>query len=156
MDAKLKQKARELAQRLRDAANLPDHGGWRQVLMDCGHDADLLARALQAQQPEARVGGAVEPFGWVYQHEETGHMSFCPNDGVNTPEIFQRLNSRHVLCGPVYTTPPAKVPEGWKLVPVEATPEMLRVFMRNCEFDGEARQDYADLLAAAPAPKEGV
>lgn len=60
--------------------------------------------------PAPQGGGEAEPIGWVYQHEETGHMSFCPNDGVNTPELFQRLNSRHVLCGPAYATPPAQQP----------------------------------------------
>lgn len=46
-----------------------------------------------------------EPFGWVFQHEETGHMSFCPNDGINTPELFAHINSRFTLCGPAYTRP---------------------------------------------------
>ena len=46
-----------------------------------------------------------EPIGWVYQHDETGRMTFCENDGINTPEVFQRLNPRHTLCGPAYTTP---------------------------------------------------
>jgi len=35
-------------------------------------------------------------------------MSFCENDGINTPEVFQKLNPRHVLCGPAYTHPPAR------------------------------------------------
>ena len=49
---------------------------------------------------------SADPIGWVYQHEDTGLMTFCENDGINTPEVFQRLNPRHVLCGPAYTTRP--------------------------------------------------
>lgn len=59
--------------------------------------------ALQAEP----VAVPAEPIGWVYQHEETGRMSFCENDGINTPEVFQPLNPRLTLCGPAYTAPPA-------------------------------------------------
>lgn len=50
-----------------------------------------------------------EPVGWVYQHEETGRMSFCENDGINTPEVFGPLNPRLTLCGPAFTAQPAPV-----------------------------------------------
>ena len=43
-----------------------------------------------------------------------------------------------------------RVPEGWKLVPVEPTPEMLAAV----SWPGCARTDYAHMLAAAPS-KEG-
>jgi len=46
-------------------------------------------------------GGAV--IGWVFQHDETGRMAFCENDGVNNPENFAKNNPRYALCGPAYT-----------------------------------------------------
>ena len=64
--------------------------------------------------PPAALAVPAEPIGWVFQHEDTGRMTFCANDGINTPEVFQRLNPRHVLCGPAYTQaqqPAAAVPE---------------------------------------------
>lgn len=43
--------------------------------------------------------------GWVFQHGETGRMTFCPNDGVNTPDVFAELNPGYTLCSAVFTTP---------------------------------------------------
>lgn len=59
-----------------------------------------------AGHPEAQQPEAVEPIGWVFQHAETGRMTFCANDGINTPVGFLRLNPRHKLCRVVYTNPP--------------------------------------------------
>lgn len=47
------------------------------------------------------------------------------------------------------------VPDGWKLVPVEPTPEMMRSGM-NVPFNKAARHNavYRAMLAAAPTPAE--
>lgn len=100
---------------------------------------DAAIAALSAPQG----GGEVEPFGWVYQHEETGHMSFCPNDGVNTPEFFQRLNSRHVLCGPVYTAPPAQQPRLSAEI-INALPEEVRSYIMWLETDADPAGTLGD------------
>lgn len=68
-----------------------------------GELAEAIVAAVCARA--ASCGGG-EPIGWVFQHEDTGRMTFCENDGINTPEVFVRLNPRHTLCGPAYTTPP--------------------------------------------------
>lgn len=47
----------------------------------------------------------------------------------------------------VYAHPPAKVPEGWKLVPIKPTKEMKAV----CRVAGKT-QVWADMIAAAPNP----
>lgn len=54
----------------------------------------------------------------------------------------------------------ASVPEGWKLVPVEATPEMISAGAVH-HYGACSRQDRSDadkawdaMLAAAPQPKE--
>lgn len=33
--------------------------------------------------------------GWVFQHDETGRMAFCPNDGVITKDEFLASNQRY-------------------------------------------------------------
>lgn len=75
------------------------------LISNVGELRGLLTEAIAALQ--SRPAGEVEPIGWVYQHDDTGRMTFCENDGINTPEAFQRLNPRHVLCGPAYSHPPA-------------------------------------------------
>lgn len=45
-------------------------------------------------------------------------MTFCANDGINTPEVFQRLNPRHTLCGPAYPEPaPLSWPNVFRTLP---------------------------------------
>jgi hypothetical protein len=67
-------------------------------------------------------------------------------------------------CTKLYTTPPAKqqpaVPQGWKLVPVEPTPEMLEEFKRAYK-DGDFWRErihgaVCAMLAAAPEQKGNV
>lgn len=58
---------------------------------------------------------------------------------------------------PLYRTPQPTVPAGWKLVPVEPTPEMCAEGMKGegCTInDGKlfARDLYSVMLAAAPDP----
>lgn len=46
------------------------------------------------------------------------------------------------------------VPEGWKLVPIDATPEMLKQIDQHGELvgDGDLLDSYRAMLAAAPCP----
>lgn len=53
----------------------------------------------------------------------------------------------------LYTAPPISapvVPAGWKLVPVEPTPEMISAGKGGCVTSDMAREIYDDMLAAAP------
>ncbi len=47
-----------------------------------------------------------EPIGWWFQHDETGRVAVCINDGVNDRESFLRLNERFSYCGELFTHPP--------------------------------------------------
>lgn len=80
--------------------------------------------------------GDAEPVGHVF-HDFSGNPYFVdPAD----PEYGEGFD--------VYLHPPTEraVPEGWQLVPVEPTPEMLNATSwPNC-----ARTDYKHMLAAAP------
>lgn len=50
-----------------------------------------------------------EPVAWMFQHGETGRMSFVSNDKMNNPELFLKMNPRYALvCALV--TPPAAQP----------------------------------------------
>jgi hypothetical protein len=70
--------------------------------IDHWQDRALKAEALLAQ-PEQ------EPVAWMFQHGETGRMSFVSNDGMNNPELFLAMNPRYALvCALV--TPPAAQP----------------------------------------------
>ena len=48
-----------------------------------------------------------------------------------------------------YRASPASVPEGWKIVPVEPTEEMLK---KSLDLTGRAWQIYRWMVAAAPTP----
>ncbi len=69
-----------------------------------GLEADLREAATRLRA----VAG--EPEAWMFQHDETGRMTICPNDGVNTPKVFAELNPRYALIGPLYTRPQPATP----------------------------------------------
>lgn len=67
---------------------------------------------------------------------------------------------------PAYTIPPAaRAPDGWKLVPLKASPEILQAGIKahyerqkhqkpeDVEFKGPMECAYDDMLSAAPAPE---
>lgn len=76
----------------------PQHDDADMVIAECLRAMDAFADLLEAQEKAV-------PIGWVFQHEETGRMTFCENDGVNNAENFAANNPRHVLCGPAFTHP---------------------------------------------------
>lgn len=51
---------------------------------------------------------------------------------------------------------PVSVPDGWKLVPVEPTKEMISVIINRNEVYESAEELYAALIAAAPQPSTKV
>jgi hypothetical protein len=42
---------------------------------------------------------------WMFQHEETGRMSYVSNDGMNTPALFLKMNPRYTLVCVLYGNP---------------------------------------------------
>lgn len=46
-----------------------------------------------------------EPVAWMFQHEETGRMSYVSNDGMNTPSEFLKMNPRYTLVCDLYDNP---------------------------------------------------
>jgi|SRR6185312_7478050 len=81
----------------------------RQARACAPFEAEQAQSALHddmADAINAHLAGMGYPVGWIFQHEETGRMSFCENDGVNNAKNFAKNNPRHVLCSPAFTAPP--------------------------------------------------
>ncbi len=49
--------------------------------------------------------GNVPVVAWMFQHEETGRMSYVSNDGMNTPALFLSMNPRYTLVCVLYGNP---------------------------------------------------
>ena len=81
----------------------------RQARACAPFEAEQAQSALHddmADAINAHLAGMGYPVGWIFQHEETGRMSFCENDGVNNAKNFAKNYPRHVLCSPAFTAPP--------------------------------------------------
>jgi hypothetical protein len=84
-----------------------------------------------------------------------------PQASVDTP-AFRQLVHRYLNCGANYSDLIAhidawRVPDGYKLVPIEPTPRMGDAGRRilepsGCECDAELC--WSAMIAAAPTPKE--
>lgn len=73
----------------------------------------LANEALEKMAENARELGldyepAQEPVAWMFQHNETGRMSYVSNDGLHNPTTFIEMNPRYALVCPLYTTPPQR------------------------------------------------
>ena len=61
-----------------------------------------IKEALSEPEPEP------EPVAWMFQHDETGRMTYVSNDGIHDPTMFLGMNPRYALVCPLYTTPPQR------------------------------------------------
>lgn len=84
----------------------------------------------------------------VKQAKPVGHFSRVNGDGI----WFEQWTDK--LGVPLYTTPqPAHTErDGWKLVPIEPTQEMVDAHISGMQSAGFSRA-YRDMLAAAPKPE---
>lgn len=106
----------------------------------------------QNQVSMARLGNLIVLAGG--ELADYAHTLRQDYDALAAKAIEQRCTP---LVHPLYRHPPAPaVPEGWQLVPVEPTPEMLSATTtsRNPALRAEimhmAAEDWAKMLAAAP------
>ena len=143
----------------------------------------VLKVAAEMRERADRVGASLgELSGWAGALESAArgggeavaYLVVC--DGL--PSVYfkeERARFYERICGatvsPLYTTPPAPAaPDGWKLVPVEPTKEMVRAAQkrdaeeleaylasrpdrhdnyRHCGFEAS----YEAMLSAAPSPE---
>ena len=109
-----------------------------------GMSGPLVGRA-------ALSANAGEPVAHLWQHCETGRTR------IVMPDMIVDADASWQVVGPLYlgAAPPTAQAEGWRLVPLEPTDEML-----NATYAGQHCSDvYRDMLAAAPTPPtsaEGV
>lgn len=84
--------------------HVPRGRSWEELTKE-GRDSwkEDTRASLQSVRPPVGVGSD-ELIGWVFQHEDTGRMCFCENDGINTPEVFAKNNPRHSLVSPAYAS----------------------------------------------------
>lgn len=67
------------------------------------------------------------------------------------------INQLRAALAVAPSVPVATVPTGWKLVPIEPTPDMLAVITTEADqLYPDAEAAYNDLLSAAPSPEGEV
>jgi len=69
---------------------------------------DPIGDAQSALIAEMAAQEEQEPVAWMFQHGETGRMSFVSNDGMNNPELFLAMNPRYALVCALVTPPAAQ------------------------------------------------
>ncbi|ORJ13416.1 hypothetical protein A7D02_07320 [Aeromonas salmonicida] len=122
---------------------------------DCANRSDLLDRIEVALAGKLHICQSVSPL-----LDRIGLLTFLLRelrDGVEGEWCFPGNLDERIDAALAGTLPEPAMPEGWKLVPVEPTQEMVAV---GCEDEGSritdgaefARALYADMLAAAPKP----
>ncbi|HHK9967235.1 TPA: DUF551 domain-containing protein [Klebsiella pneumoniae] len=119
-------------------ANHPETGDW---LYD---DPIELAKAIRKgpDMPPAQLAADSEPVAWMWHHFKQWHVT-------NDEERARDLAWDGVKVAPLYRHPQQPVvPGGWKMVPIDATREMIDA-ARRAEEDGYDAMHKA-MLAAAP------
>ncbi|MGX9958545.1 hypothetical protein ACW0US_07165 [Xanthomonas euvesicatoria] len=124
---------------------------------------------LESYEYDLRIIAQLLRFGFDTPSQQTPALSAAPQ-GVPVPEYYGDVergffvpaafdrtvgfdSKRYSL--PLYTAAP-QVPEGWALVPVEPTPEMLASAARHdyySELDPTWRSLWSAMLAAKPEPQ---
>lgn len=81
--------------------------------------------------------------------QPVAYAVFADNGNIRIWSTDKGITENVGVPVPLYTAPPAPaVPEGWKLVPVEPTEEMLRAAFREASVYSPAA--YRAMLGAAP------
>ncbi|MBA4707552.1 hypothetical protein [Aquitalea aquatica] len=119
------------------------------VLSDCGCStaiSDRLQRRV-AERIQRHIDGLqpVQPAGEAVAQKPVGEI------GAYGPVWFSQKISDLPVGTKVYAAPPAQVPDGWQLVPKEATQSMIDAMPPVEEIGYWAMYEAA--LAAAPQPK---
>ena len=87
-------------------------------------------------------------FRWEVLVCECGATAGECRKSAGRPAAITAWNTRAALAGEW------RVPEGWRLVPVEPTFAMCVDGDQAAEYKADARAIYAAMLSAAPLPKE--
>ena len=109
------------------------------------YDDRLTARAVLAKwgTPPAV---AVEPFGWVWQHEETGRTGFV--DCWQVENGWQENNPRLRLVSKLYTTPQPTQAGKKAATQAQAAAEPVAWFQHKFITPAGTRADLAEVVSA--------
>lgn len=126
------------------------------------HDIDFAFRVLDAAQAKQVAGEVVATL-----HDDGYWTPAKSEAGRALNERLMRAGTRVEVCLPTAATPPAQpapvVPEGWRMVPVEPTPEMksagitIEIYSEVSDSIGaltwaEVAAIYRAMLTASPTP----
>jgi hypothetical protein len=95
-----------------------------------------------------------EPFGYLFQHEETGLTTVVDVQQVEWG--FEKNNPRHQKIGPVYTTPPAAQPATEESSAVAAPVQPATRPCRSCDGSGERHTGIAEAPTSICKPCSGT
>jgi hypothetical protein len=104
-----------------------------------------LYEAYRTEHPDARM------YSWEQQPFEPTREHWREKARAALKAALSAQPAEHPAA-------PVGVPDGWKLVPVEATDDMLKAAYPLHWWDGPGqrlKQDYRTLLAAAPSAPQG-
>lgn len=115
-------------------------------------EAHALGRAAIAAL-EAETGEVVAPYAWCIASTNSADWCFAAErSGVELNAFMMDKDCVKTPAFPLYTAPPPAVTPGWKLVPIEPTPEMWKAGLANMFRDVDAV--WRAMLAEVPeAPK---
>jgi hypothetical protein len=113
-----------------------------------------------AESPSGINQGKSEPVTTAYKSPDdficmlTGRAKYLREKGeIKSPELLERAAA--ALQDEIVNTPP--IPNGWKLVPIDPTKDMLRAGQSVVGFWLNTVHCYSKMLAAAPeAPQQEV
>lgn len=136
-------------ERLQKIASWREKYGNNHNVMIPAEEAELLARELLAYREAAK-----EPVAW--RCNSTG-----PNSHFVTLSkvVADSWNYKGIKSIPLYAAPPLPavnspvIPDGWALVPIEATPEMLNASWIHHSI--HCPSAWRTMIAAAPKPGGG-
>lgn len=142
--------------------SVPEVVGWEDVPEEITEDDIALASAWAHgfNQCRAAMLQGAEPVTTAYKSPGdficmlTGRAKYLREKGeIKSPELLERAAA--ALQDEIVNTPP--IPNGWKLVPIDPTKDMLRAGQSVVGFWLNTVHCYSKMLAAAPAaPQQEV
>lgn len=139
---------RELVNTLRDVAiAYHDHQSLRERIRH------VLIDALKRQNPIAWADDKALS-GGVGNVASAAAKAYWEKSNWADRECAKRLRHPLYALAPVQQAP--RVPDGWKLVPIKPTPEMLRALVDVANQYDSWDAGYRGMLAAAPQPERAA
>lgn len=138
--------------------DLNDFDGDKRGILDCLGDAE--EELIEVVNLRAAMLHGVEPVTTAYKSPDdficmlTGRAKYLREKGeIKSPELLERAAAA-LQRGSVNTT---HIPNGWKLVPIDPTKDMLRAGQSVVGFWLNTVHCYSKMLSAAPAaPQQDV